>query len=161
MRRTAAFVTAAICGLAACAAPLQPAAAQTGGAPHAWLYGAWTGGIFPVTPGLTQQACLAQPTVIFTRDVVMRSTLTEVTFTQRVIETARNSPAGTDFQFAPAVDPVAATSRGLLGMEPPKPAAGFGCESSDVLHVQRRSENEIVFPGCQEFPSPLVRCAAR
>jgi hypothetical protein len=27
--------------------------------------------------------------------------------------------------------------------------------------VQRRGENEISFPGCPEFPYPLVRCPAR
>ena len=38
---------------------------------------------------------------------------------------------------------------------------GFGCEDPDLLHVQRRGENEISFPGCPEFPYPLVRCPAR
>jgi len=38
---------------------------------------------------------------------------------------------------------------------------GFGCPSPDVLHVQRRGENEISFPGCNDFPYPLVRCSAR
>ena len=47
--------------------------------PHALLFGTWTGGIFPVPPGMSQEACLSQPVVIFTRDLVMRATLTEQT----------------------------------------------------------------------------------
>jgi hypothetical protein len=27
--------------------------------------------------------------------------------------------------------------------------------------VQRRSDNEISFPGCTDFPYPLVRCPGR
>ena len=134
---------------------------QSGGAPHSWLFGTWTGGLFPVSAALTTQACLAQPTVIFTRDVVLRATLTDVVFAQRVVETARSGAGGTDFRFSPAPDPAAAMRAGLMGLDPPKEAAGFGCETPDVLHVQRRSENEIVFPGCEEFPHPLVRCTAR
>jgi hypothetical protein len=38
---------------------------------------------------------------------------------------------------------------------------GFGCISPDVLRVQRRTENEITFPDCKDFPYPLVRCPAR
>jgi hypothetical protein len=141
-------------------APLGAARAQSG-APHAWLFGAWVGGIFPVSGDLTAQACLGQPTVIFTRDVVMRAQLTDAAYAQRVIVTARTTGGQTDIQFTPAIDPLAATSNGLLGLDPPKAAAGFGCESEDVLHVQRRGDNEIVFPGCREFPNPLVRCPAK
>lgn len=138
-----------------------PQAEAQGAAPHAWLYGAWTGGLFPTSAAVSAQACLSQPTVIFTRDVVMRGTLTEVAYDQRIIETARTTGPLTDFQFSPAVDPMTATGNGLLGMQPPRPAAGFGCETADVLHVQRRGDNEIVFPGCEDFPNPLVRCPAR
>jgi len=146
--------------LALVAAPLGAAHSQSG-APHAWLFGEWTGGLFPVPEGLTTQACLGEPTVIFTRDAVMRAALTDVTYTQRVIVTARTSPGQTDIQFTPAVDSLAATSNGLLGLDAPKAAAGFGCDSDDVLHVRRVNDNEIVFPGCREFPNPLVRCPAR
>ena len=38
---------------------------------------------------------------------------------------------------------------------------GFGCESADVLHVVKRGENEIMFPGCADFPYPLIRCSSR
>lgn len=141
------------------AVPWSVARSQSGG-PHAWLFGAWTGGLFPVPPGLTAQACLGQPTVIFTRDVVLRASLTDVMFAQRVIVTARTSAGQTDIQFTPSVDALATTSNGLLGLSAPNAAAGFGCESADVLHVQRVGENEIRFPGCHDFPNPLVRCPA-
>lgn len=120
--------------------------------PHAWLFGTWIGGLFPPIAGVSPQSCFAQPVVIFTHDLVMRATLTEQTLTQRVIESARAAPDGLELRFA-------ATGAGpLLGGTD---APGFGCESADVLHVQRRAENQIVFPGCAEFPYPLVRCQTR
>jgi len=139
----------AICLLATLAS--APAFAQPALPPHAALFGTWTGGIFPVPPGLTKEACLSQPVVIFTKDLVMRATLTEQQLTQREIETARAVPGGTEFRFASGV-----TGSRMLGGY--SALAGFGCESPDVLHVQRRGENEIVFPGCPDFPNPLVRC---
>lgn len=132
------------------------ASANAAAPPHAWLFGVWTGGLFPALPGLSAEACLAQPTVIFTRDVVLRASLTDVTFSQRVIATARTTGGRTDFSFAPAAP--APAGNNLLGLQAPKPPAGFGCESPDVLHVQRRTENEITFPGCADFPNPLIRC---
>lgn len=131
--------------------------AQGNEPPHAWLFGAWTGGLFPVPSVMTPQACFGQPVVVFTRDVVLRATLTETTYTQRVIETARTDPGTTNFRFAPS----GAGGSGLLGIAGPGPQAGFGCESDNVLHVQRRSDNEIAFPGCPEFSYPLVRCGSR
>lgn len=122
--------------------------------PHAWLFGTWTGGMFPAPSGMSPQQCLSQPVVIFTRDLVMRATLTEQTLTQREIETVRAVPGGAEFRFAAGRGP-----GGLLGGI--GPAIGFACENPDVLHVQRRSENEISFPGCAEFPNPLVRCQTR
>jgi hypothetical protein len=130
-------------------------------APHAWLFGAWAGGLFPVSVRPSALACLAQPTVIFTRDVVMRAKLTDVAYVERVIETARTTAGQTDFQFTPSVDPLSANDNGLLGLDPPRPAAGFGCETDDVLHVRRISDNVIEFPGCKDFPNPLVRCPVR
>ena len=38
---------------------------------------------------------------------------------------------------------------------------GFGCTDANTLRVERRGENEIVFPNCSEFPSPLKRCTTR
>lgn len=123
--------------------------------PHAYLFGTWTGGIFPTPANLSPQACLSQPVVVFTRDLVLRATLTEQTLTQREIETARASPTGIEFRFA-----ATGARPGLLGPGVAA-AAGFGCEDPDSLHVQRRGENEIVFPGCADFPNPLVRCQTR
>ncbi len=128
-----------------------PAAAQAPGQPpHAWLFGTWSGGIFPVPANLPPQACLSQPVVVFTRDLVLRATITEQVLTQREIETVRTSPAGAEFRFTGYSGP-AGSARG----------GGFGCESPDVLHIQRRGENEISFPGCADFPNPLVRCQTR
>jgi hypothetical protein len=154
MRRTALALLATL--------PLLPATGHAqSGAPHSWLFGEWTGGLFPAPANLTAQACLGQPTVIFTRDVVIRGSLTEVNFTQRVIVTARTTSGQTDIQFTPALDALAANSNGLLGLDQPKASAGFGCETEDVLHIRRISENEISFPGCKEFPEPLVRCQGK
>ena len=132
-------------------APAQAPAAPAG-PPHAWLFGTWTGGIFPAPPGMPAQACLSQPVVIFTRDLVMRATLTEQVLTQREIQTVRATPAGAEFRFTGN----GGTSK-LLGPRGPV-MTGFGCETADDLHVQRRGENEIAFPGCADFPNPLVRC---
>ena len=142
MRRVAALLVLLAAG---------PAVAQAPQPPHAWLFGTWTGGLFPVPAGMTTQACFSQPVAIFTRDLVMRATLTEQTLTQREIETARADPNGVEFRFVAGVT----GSRMLGGVSV---LAGFGCENGDVLHVQRRGENEIAFPGCVDFPNPLVRC---
>ena len=141
------------------ASPLAPAVAQTP-PPHAWLFGAWTGGLFPAPRHVTAETCLAQPTVIFMRDIVLRATLTDVTYVQRVVATARTQGNHTDFTFAPAAPPTGAgdTLAGLAAA--PAPAPGFGCATPDVLNVVRKSANEIVFPNCADFPNPLVRCPA-
>jgi hypothetical protein len=134
---------------------------QASAIPHAWLFGSWTGGLFPVPANLTAQACLAQPVVIFTRDLVLRATLTDAIYHQRIIETVRSEPNATDFRFAPGVDPTAGMEAGLFGIQAPRPQAGFGCANPDMLHVVRRSDNEIVFEGCKDFPEPLIRCPAK
>jgi hypothetical protein len=143
--------------LPAVGAPQGPARAGPPQPPHAWLFGSWTGGIFPAPSVLSAEACLSQPVVIFTRDVLMRALLTSEFYVQRVIETARETPDGAEFRFASA-PPIAA---GPLGLDAPAPTPGFGCESPDVLHVQRHTQNEIAFPGCADFPYPLVRCPGR
>jgi hypothetical protein len=154
MRRLATlFALLALCP--DCRAADAPA---TGAAPHAWLYGAWVGGLFPVPGSVTARQCLGQPTVIFTRDVVLRASLTDPSYAQRLVVTAQTRNGVTDFQFAPSVDPATSASRGLLAMAPQPPDGGFGCESPDVLHVARQSDNEISFPGCAAFPDPLIRC---
>ena len=151
MRRVVACLT----GLTMLAAAMPGRAAEP---PHAWLFGAWTGGLFPAPPHPTAESCLAQPTVVFMRDVVMRATLTDPTYEQRVVATARAYGDHTDFTFAP-MPPSSATDP-LTGA-PVASAGGFGCAGADVLHVVRKSANEIVFPGCADFPNPLVRCPGR
>ncbi|MBV9782758.1 MAG: hypothetical protein JO264_02965 [Acidisphaera sp.] len=158
MHRIAAHSFAAVL-LAVSLLGAPPARAQGGQPPHAWLFGTWTGGLFPVPSGLTAEACLSQPVVIFTRDVVLRATLTDQLYVQRLITTVRATPAGFEFAFEPAT--VGAEANGLFGLSGPPPASGFGCDTVDDLHVQRRGENEIAFPGCADFPNPLVRCPSR
>ena len=102
---------------------------------------------------LPPQTCLSQPVVVFTRDLVMRATLTSQFLVEREIDTVRASPQGFEFRLGTLDVPP------LLGGSPPQP--GFGCDNPDVLHVQRRGENEISFPGCADFPNPLVRCQTR
>ena len=154
MRRVARMIAP----LVLAALPLWPAHAQSSLPPHAWLFGAWTGGLFPPPSALGAQECLAQPVVIFTRDIVMRATIVDQLYTQRLVETARSTAAGVEFRFAPAQQ----SQAGPFGLaQGGGGETGFGCENPDVLHVQRRSEHEISFPGCPEFPYPLVRCPAR
>ncbi len=133
----------------------QVAQRARSGPPHSFLFGSWTGGLFPAPAGsVTAESCLATPTVIFTRDVVLRATVADPVYLQRQIETVRTSPQGAEFRF---IGQGGGPASSTLGIEPPG-STGFGCDSADVLHVQRRSENEIVFTGCADFPTPLVRC---
>ncbi len=146
MRRTA---TIAIVLMLALTNPLAAQAQAPAGPPHAWLFGAWIGGMFPPPVTLSAQECLAQPMVIFTRDVVMRAVMTSPAYAQRLIDTARATSGGYEIRLLPATP------------APPEPAAelGFGCPDPNVLPVQRRGDNEIAFPGCTAFPFPLIRCA--
>ena len=115
---------------------------QAKGPPHAWLFGIWTGGLFPVLEGQLAQDCRTQPTVAFAQDVVGHASLTASSMAQRVIETVRTSPAGAEFRFTPdATD-----------------AAGFGCDDPNDLHVARSAGSQIAFPQCAGFPYPLERC---
>ena len=128
--------------------------------PQSWLFGTWTGGLFPAPSVLSAQECLAMPVMIFTRDIVMRAVITDQFYAQRLVETARVTADGVEFRFNPApvtaptspFNPSSAASAGEIG---------FGCFSPDILRVQRRTENEITFPDCKDFPYPLVRCPAR
>ena len=150
-----------VCFLACAALPLVQAPAQAQAPsqqpPHAWLFGTWSGGIFPAPSHLTAEACLSQPVVIFTRDLVLRATLVEQTLTQREIETVRATPTGFEFRFV-GVPPGLG---GLLGAAATPQAVGFGCLDPNQLTIQRRGENEMSFPGCDDFPNPLVRCPTR
>jgi hypothetical protein len=126
--------------------------------PQSWLFGAWIGGLFPPPSTMSAQECLGQPVVIFTRDIVMRVTIVDQLYTQRLVETARTTGNGVEFHFDRSLQIGQSSPFGLTqgGSE-----TGFGCEDPDLLHVLKRGENEISFPGCPEFPYPLVRCPAR
>lgn len=116
------------------------------GPPHEWMFGGWTGGIFPVTE-TEGPACFANVSVIVTRDIVMRVSSLDVAFRQRAIETVALTPNGLEFRFVPL------PSRGAI------PEAGFGCDGNpDILRVERRGDDEVVFPNCSDFPGPLQRC---
>jgi hypothetical protein len=135
----------------AAAAPLllaltTPLMAQNQAAPiHASLFGEWVGGIFPPPVTLGAQECMSQPMVIFTRDSVMRASMTSAAYEQRSIDSVRATATGFEIRFFPNQNP------GL---------AGFGCPNPDVLTVQRQGDNQIVFPNCSAFPFPLIRCGA-
>jgi hypothetical protein len=147
MRRTAAVAVVLTLTLTS---PLTAQAPAPVGPPNSWLFGAWVGGIFPPPVTLGAQECLAQPMVIFTRDVVMRAVLTSPVYVQRLVDTASAADNGFEVRLLPATP------------APQTPAAqqGFGCADPNVLPVQRRGE-EITFPGCTDFPYPLIRCATR
>jgi hypothetical protein len=130
--------------------PLTAQAPAPAGPPHAWLFGAWIGGIFPPPVTLSAQECLAQPMVIFTRDIVLRAAMSSPAYAQRQVDTVRATANGFEVRLFPA----AATA------QMPANQQGFGCDDPNVLPVQRRGE-EITFPGCADFPFPLIRCAAR
>ena len=149
------WILLAALGLPLAAAEEAGAQGRQGGPPHEWVLGAWTGGIFP--PGEADTpACFGNPTVIFTRDVVLRATALDTAYRQRTIETVALQPNGLEFRFTPA-QPVF----GALGPRVP-PDAGFGCgDSPNLLRVERRGPDEIVFPNCAEFPSPLKRCTTK
>jgi hypothetical protein len=148
MRVAALCLIAAASVAAAAAAPRPQARHSTPAAaanqpPHAWLYGTWTGGLFPVLDGMVAQDCRTQPTVVFSQDSVGHASLLGSGLTQRTIVTVRATPTGAEFTFAPAA----------------APGPRFGCENDDELHVARNNPNEITFPHCNAFPYPLERCA--
>jgi len=147
----------------ALAAPVQAQTQtqmQSNQPPHSWLFGAWTGGLFPAPSVLSAQECLAMPVVIFTRDIVLRAVVTDQFYDQRLVETARVTAEGAEFLFSPApvtaptspFNPVPQGSSGQIG---------FGCISRVIFSVPGPTENEITFPDCKDFPYPLVRCPAR
>lgn len=149
-------VTLALAQGAPPGAPPAPGAGPVpAGPPHEWVFGMWTGGQFPPGDGDTL-ACFGSPTVIFTRDVVLRATALDTVYRQRTIETVAQQPDALEFRFSPML-PVP----GAFGNRIP-PDGGFGCGGNpNALRVERRGPNEIVFPGCSEFPSPLRRCVPR
>ena len=72
MRRFASLLACLLLAHAAAPVLAQAPARQP---PHAWLFGTWSGGIFPAPSNITAEACLSQPVVIFTRDLVLRATV--------------------------------------------------------------------------------------
>jgi hypothetical protein len=94
--------------------------------------------------------------VIFTRDVVMRPSAFDVAYRQRLVETVSASDGVLEFRLVPAQPQMT-----QLGPRVP-PDVGFGCPAGpNALRVERRGPDEIVFPDCAEFPSPLRRCTGR
>ena len=134
----------------------MPARAQGGLPPHSWLFGAWIGGLFPPPSSVSAQECLAQPVVIFTRDIVMRAVITDQLYTQRLVETARTTPPAWSSALPSRRWPTSPARSACRKAAAARPASA--ASNPDVLHVQRRSDNEISFPGCTDFPYPLVRC---
>jgi hypothetical protein len=112
--------------------------------PHEWMFGSWTGGIFPALDN-EGPACFGRVSVIVMRDIVMRVSSLDLAFRQRAIETVGLTPDGLEFRFVPL--------SGRL------PESGFGCDDNpDLLRVRRMGEDEVIFPDCAEFPGSLKRC---
>ena len=151
LRRAVPLLLALAVGLPAAVSLPQPSQAQRreplvrpSGPPHAWLFGSWTGGLFPVLDGMEEQDCRTQATVVFSQDVVAHAGLTSTGLTRRVIETVRTTAAGAEFRFSPN----------------PADTDTFGCEDPNELHVARENDTTISFPRCAAFPYPLRRCPA-
>jgi hypothetical protein len=120
--------------------------------PHAWVFGSWTGGLYPASE-TSGPRCTGQPSVIFTRDVVLRASVFDVPYRQRLVETVSGNEQVLEFRLVPTP-----AQSGPLGRSLPADI-GFGCAAGpNALRVERRGENEIVFPDCADFPSPLLRC---
>ncbi len=148
MRRIAASLLA---GAMLAPFALQGPAEAQGAPPHAWLFGAWAGGIYPAPPGMSAAECEARTTFVVTKDVIIHSTLTHPDAIQNLIASVRGTPEGTIFALAPT-DTKPETIGGVTE------DLGFGCPQPDVLRVVKVAPNEIRFPDCTGFPSPLVRC---
>ena len=133
----------ALSGLLAAPALAQPRQAP----PHEWMFGSWTGGIFPAVD--TQgPGCFGNVSLIVMRDLIMRVSSLDFAYRQRAIETVAMTPDGLEFRLVPV--------QGRPSLE-----MGFGCDGNpDVLRVQRRGPDEVMLPGCAEFPSALRRCKA-
>ncbi|WP_284947229.1 hypothetical protein [Acidisoma cladoniae] len=128
--------------------------AASAGPPHAWLYGVWAGGIFPAPPNMSPDECRAHVTFQVSQDSVLHSTLMHPEPIQNAIAAVRGTPDGTIFTLAPTdakPDAIAGISDDL----------GFGCPQPDTLRVVKTGPDEISFPDCTGFPSPLVRCSMK
>ena len=156
MRRIACLITI----LALAALHIAPARAQGNLPPHAWLFGAWTGGLFPPPSTLSAQECLAHAG----GDLHPRYRDARGDHRPALRPAPGGDRAGHGGRSGvPLHPPVAAAPAGPFNLSPGGASndVGFGCTSPDILRVQRHGENEISFPGCTDFPYPLVRCSAR
>jgi hypothetical protein len=145
------MATTLFAGALLAAIALPPPASAQGVPPHAWLFGAWAGGILPAPPDMSGAECDARAAFVVTRDMVIHSTLTHPAAIENLIASVRGTPDGTIFALAPSTTKPE-TIAGLAD------DLGFGCPQPDVLRVVRVGRNEIRFPDCADFPSPLVRC---
>ena len=152
-RMAAPLLAPLVLGALLAATALPPPVTAQGMPPHAWLFGAWAGGILPAPPNMDARECEARATFVVTRDVVIHSTLTHPEAIENLIASVRGTPDGTIFALAPT-DSKPQTIAGIPD------DLGFGCPQPDVLRVVRVGPNEIRFPDCAGFPSPLVRCPA-
>lgn len=136
----------ALSGLLATPAIVSPTLAQPRqGPPHEWMFGSWTGGIFPAVdtegPG-----CFGNVALIVMRDLIMRVSSLDYAYRQRAIESVAVTPDGLEFRLIP-----------VQGR--PMPEIGFGCDGNpNLLRVSRRGPDEVLLPGCVEFPGALRRC---
>jgi len=121
--------------------------------PHAWLFGAWAGGILPAPAHMSPAECQANASLAVTQDVIIHRTLTHPAAIQNLIVSVRGTPDGTIIVLAPPKE-----KPELIAGVPVD--LGFGCPSDNVLRVVRVGPNEISLPGCSGFPSTLVRCGA-
>ncbi len=135
--------------------PASHAASAARGAqpPHAWLFGTWAGGILPAPAHMSSTECLAHASFEVSQDIVMHSTLTHPAPIHNLIVSVRGTPDGTIFVLAPPSEKPAMIAGVPVDL-------GFGCPHPNVLRVVRVGPNEIRFPDCTGFPSPLVRCVA-
>lgn len=147
------LVTMFLAGALLTAIAMPPSEAAPGAPPHAWLFGAWAGGIFPAPPNMSAAECQSRATFVVTQDVVIHSTLTHPDAIENLIASVRGTPDGTIFLLAPSH-----TQAEVIAGIPQD--IGFGCPQANVLRVVRVGPNEIRFPDCTGFPSPLVRCPA-
>lgn len=153
MKSTCQIVTTLLAGAVLAGLSPQPDLHAASLPPHAWLFGAWAGGIFPAPDQMSPAECQARATFLVTQDVVIHSTLTHPNAIQNMIVSVRGTPGGTIFMLAPSDE-----KPEQIGGVPVD--LGFGCPTDNVLRVVRVGPNEIRFPDCKGFPSTLVRCGA-
>jgi hypothetical protein len=101
---------------------------------------------------MSPKECQESATFVVTQDEIIHSTLTHPDAIQNLIASVRGTPNGTIFLLAPSD-----TKPESFGGIPQD--LGFGCPEPNVLRVVKVGPNQIAFPDCKGFPSPLVRCS--